>query len=248
MIREGTEADSQGFDIVIPVYNEGANIVQVLEGLRTSVKTPFRVLICYDFEEDTTLASLEDYPHGGDVGLTLVKNDLGRGVFHAVMAGIAYSQAPAVLVFPADDTFNAGILDSMFELFQQGCDIVAASRFIPGGCLEGAPWLKAVLTRTAAFTLYHVARMPTHDPTNGFKMYSRRVVETIQPETNEGWAFSLEYVVKAHRAGWRIGEVPASWYERTEGQSRFRVLRWLPNYLRWYAYAFATTYLFRRAL
>ncbi len=247
-MRAGIEAGSEALDVVIPVYNEGANIVEVLEGLRTAVKTPFRVLICYDFDEDTTLTALADYPHGRDVGLTLVKNDLGKGVFNAVMAGIQASTAPAILVFPADDTFNGGVLDSMVALFLEGCDIVAASRFIKGGCLEGAPWLKAVLTRTAAFTLYYLARMPTHDPTNGFKLYSRRVVETIHPETQEGWAFSLEYVVKAHRAGWRIGEVPASWYERTEGQSRFRVLKWLPHYLRWYAYAFATTYLFRRSL
>jgi len=37
-------------DIVIPVYNEGENIVQVLDSLRRSVTTPFRVLICYDHD------------------------------------------------------------------------------------------------------------------------------------------------------------------------------------------------------
>ena len=42
-------------DIVIPVYNEGENIIQVLEALLQSVQIPFRVLICYDHETDTTL-------------------------------------------------------------------------------------------------------------------------------------------------------------------------------------------------
>jgi dolichol-phosphate mannosyltransferase len=51
--------------------------------------------------------------------------------------------------------------------------------------------------------------------------------------------------VKAHRLRWRIGEVPALWFERKHGTSRFRVLKWLPAYLRWYRYAFATTYLRR---
>jgi dolichol-phosphate mannosyltransferase len=52
-------------------------------------------------------------------------------------------------------------------------------------------------------------------------------------------------LVKAHRLGWRIGEVPARWFERQHGASRFRVLKWLPAYLRWFRYAFATTYLRR---
>ena len=51
--------------------------------------------------------------------------------------------------------------------------------------------------------------------------------------------------MKAHRLGWRVGEVPALWFERKHGTSRFRVLKWLPAYLRWYGYAFATTLLRR---
>jgi hypothetical protein len=36
-----------------------------------------------------------------------------------------------------------------------------------------------------------------------------------------------------------------TWIERQSGESRFRVLKWLPAYLRWYGYAFATTFLRR---
>jgi hypothetical protein len=42
-------------DIVIPVYNEGRNIVKVLAALQAAVTMPCRILICYDFEEDDTL-------------------------------------------------------------------------------------------------------------------------------------------------------------------------------------------------
>jgi hypothetical protein len=51
--------------------------------------------------------------------------------------------------------------------------------------------------------------------------------------------------VKAHRLGWRIAEVPVRWFERRHGASRFQVIKWLPAYLRWYVYAFATTFLRR---
>ena len=47
------------------------------------------------------------------------------------------------------------------------------------------------------------------------------------------------------RLDWRIAEVPVTWIERQSGESRFRVLKWLPAYLRWYGYAFATTFLRR---
>jgi dolichol-phosphate mannosyltransferase len=41
--------------------------------------------------------------------------------------------------------------------------------------------------------------------------------------------------------------VPARWFERSHGESHFQVIKWLPDYLRWYSYAFATTYLRRPA-
>jgi glycosyltransferase involved in cell wall biosynthesis len=236
--------DSQ-LDIVIPVYNEGRNITGVLRALAREVKTPARVLICYDFDGDDTLPAIRGNPdaHRG-LPVEFVRNP-GRGAHAAVMAGLAASTAPQVVVYPADDDFNAGIIDRMVALARQGCDVVCASRFMPGGSMAGCPWLKAALVRTAAFTLHRLARLPTHDPTSGFRLFSRRVVDGIAVESDRGFCYSIELLVKAHRLGWRIGEVPARWFERTHGTSRFRVLRWLPAYLRWYRYAFATTLLHR---
>jgi dolichol-phosphate mannosyltransferase len=230
-------------DIVIPVYNEGANIVRVLESLKQHVRTPFRVLICYDHDEDDTLRALDDYRSEG-FELVLAKNR-GKGVFGAIVTGFAECTAPAVLVFPADDDFNAPRLDAMFEAFAAGCDIVCASRFIPGGRMAGCPWLKAVFVRSSALVLHHLARVPTHDASNGFRLFSRRVIGSIPLESTEGFTYSIELLVKVHRLGWRVGEVPVEWFERTKGRSRFRVLKWLPAYLVWFRYAFATTYLRR---
>jgi hypothetical protein len=118
---------------------------------------------------------------------------------------------------------------------------------MPGGSMVDCPWLKAILVRGAGFTLYHLARLPTHDASNGFRLFSRRVIRTIPVESSQGFCYSIELLVKAHRLGWKIGEVPARWRERTRGASRFRVVKWLPAYLRWYFYAFATTWLRRGA-
>ena len=232
-------------DIVIPVYNEGRNILATLTALAREVKTPARIVIVYDLPDDDTLPAIRDNPQSyAGLALEFIRNR-GRGAHQAVMTGFAASITPFVVVLPADDDFNAGILDKMVVMARQGCDIVCASRFIPGGRMVGCPLLKAVLVRTAAFTLHYLARLPTKDATSGFRLFSHRVVSEIVVESDQGFCYSIELLVKAHRLGWRIGEVPALWYERKHGQSRFRVLKWLPAYLRWYFYAFATTYLRR---
>ncbi len=232
-------------DIVVPVYNEGRNIVRTLAALAQSVTTPARVLICYDDPADDTLPAIHDNPqaHAG-LPVELVRN-AARGAHAAVMTGFAASTAPFVLMYPADDDYNAPALDRMVALARGGCDIVCASRFMPGGSMVGCPPLKAALVRSASFTLHRLARLPTTDASNGFRLFSRRVIERIAVEFDQGFCYSIELLVKAHRLGWRIADVPVQWFERRHGASRFRVLRWLPAYLRWYVYAFATTLLRR---
>src|SRR5690242_430971 len=105
-------------DILIPVFNEGGNILAVLRALEQHVKTSHRILICYDFDEDDTLEALKQYEHPEKI--VLVKN-AGRGPHRAVTTGFAASRAPAVLVFPADDTLNAPIVDTMYERIRDGC-------------------------------------------------------------------------------------------------------------------------------
>ena len=232
-------------DILIPVYNEGENIYPALDALGRTVKTPFRVLICYDFDKDSTLEALRRYPEP-PFEIVLVKNR-GQGVHGAVITGFEDSTSAAVIVMPADDDYNTGIIDDMYEKFRNGCDVVAASRFVPGGCMEGCRWQKAVLVRVSAFTLHLFAGLPTRDASNGFRLFSRRLLDAVQIESEVGFTYSIELLVKCQRLGWKVCEVPALWFERKKGGSRFRILKWLPAYLRWYFYAFATTYFRRQA-
>jgi len=240
-------AATQRLDIIIPVYNEGANILATLQSVMRAVRTPARVLICYDREDDDTLSAVEKHRDAlRALPIVFVRNR-GRGAHGAVLSGFAASEAPLAVVLPADDDYNAGILDAMVTQAEAGCDIVCASRFMPGGSMVGCPWLKAVLLRAGNFTLYHFARLPTRDASNGFRLFTRRVMDQIAVESDRGFCYSIELLAKCHRLGWRVGEVPARWFERTRGASRFQVIRWLPAYLRWYLYAFATTYLRRPA-
>lgn len=228
-------------DIVIPVYNEGMNIIPTLDSLRASLTYRVRVLICYDHEDDDTLAALEAYDPA-PVHVELVRNR-GRGVLGAVTTGLEYSAAPCVIVMPADDDYNAPRLNEMVRLYCEGFDIVCPSRFMrAGGGLVGCPRSKAWIVQAAAWFMRNVARLPTWDATNGFRLFSRRVIEQIPIESRLGFAYSIELLVKSHRLGWPIAELPVDWFQRKSGQSRFRMVRWLPQYSRWLLYALATTY------
>ena len=229
-------------EIIIPVYNERENIDQVLNQFQNLVNTKFRILICYDNEDDTTLMAYN--PKNYDFEIIQLKNNK-IGAHGAVITGMNDSNSDCVIVFPADDVINQNIIDKMYTQFEKGCDIVVASRFMNGGSMKRCPLLKSLLVRTASKTLYLFSSIPVEDASNGFRLFSRRLLDLVEIESNTGFTYSIELLVKCERLRWGIGEVPAQWEERTEGNSRFKVMQWAPNYIRWYFYGLSTSWLFK---
>jgi glycosyltransferase involved in cell wall biosynthesis len=223
--------------IVLPVYNEGEAVERVLRGLAAGVRTPHELVVVYDFDGDTTVPVVERL-RSEIPGLRGLRNDLGRGVLNAMKAGIAGTTAPYVLISMADGSDEPHIVDSMVALAREGADVVAASRYMRGGRQVGGPPLKRLMSRVAGLTLHWFARVPTHDPTNNFKLYSRRFLDSVRIESTAGFELALELTVKATLARRRIAEVPTTWRDRTAGQSNFKLRKWLPQYLRWYRVAF----------
>jgi dolichol-phosphate mannosyltransferase len=223
--------------IVVPVYNEGEAVEPVLRALSTGIVTPHEILVVYDFEEDITVPVVARL--AGEIpGLRGHRNELGRGVLNAMKAGIAASTAPYILVSMADGSDEPHIVDAMVALAQGGADVVAASRYMPGGRQLGGPRLKRLMSRAAGLSLHWFAGVATHDPTNNFKLYARRFLDTVEIESTAGFELALELTVKATLAGRRVAEVPTTWRDRTAGQSNFKLRKWLPHYLAWYRAAF----------
>jgi hypothetical protein len=210
----------------------------VLRALDAGVKTPHELVVVYDFDADTTVPVVarlrSDLP-----SLRGLRNDIGRGVLNAMKAGIAGTSAPYVLISMADGSDEPHVVDPMVELARAGADVVAASRYMKGGRQIGGPPLKRLMSRVAGLTLHWFARVPTHDPTNNFKLYSRRFLESTTIESTAGFELALELTVKATLQGRTIAEVPTTWRDRTAGQSNFKLRKWLPHYLHWYWAAFA---------
>jgi dolichol-phosphate mannosyltransferase len=232
--------------IVLPVYNEGEAVEPVLRALSAGVSTPHELVVVYDFDGDTTVPVIARL--AGEIsGLRGLRNDLGRGVLNAMKAGIAGTSAPYVLISMADGSDEPNVVDPMVALARDGADVVSASRYMRGGRQVGGPLLKRLMSRTAGLTLHWFAGVPTHDPTNNFKLYSRRFLESTSIDSTAGFELALELTVKATVAGRRVAEVPTTWRDRTAGKSNFKLRKWLPNYLHWYMRAFRARWLPHRA-
>jgi glycosyltransferase involved in cell wall biosynthesis len=227
------------FSLVVPVWNEAANIGSYCsEAVRQLGREGYELLVCYDRDDDNTLPALAVLPPEQKPAVVrLIKNDLGRGVRYAIEAGMRAAQAPVVVVMMADASDDFQTVPQLAELVEQGADVACASRYAPGGAQIGGPLLKRCLSRTAGWSLHWLAGLPTRDPTNSFKGYSRRFLEQTRIESTAGFCLGLELTVKAHCLGGKVCETPTVWRDRTAGTSRFRLFRWLPMYLRWYLWA-----------
>lgn len=225
-------------NIVIPVYDEGENIISTLSEIAEKVKTPYRIYITYDFDRDNTLPAIKEYlEKKSDVELSVVKNEYGKGVLNAIKTGFDCVNEGVVLVVMADLSDDLSKVDKMFAKVNEGYDIVCGSRYIKGGRQIGGPRFKKFLSRMAGISLHYFIGVPTHDITNSFKMYTKKVIDDITIESNGGFELGMEIVLKAFVSGYKITEVPSVWRNRTAGQSRFRLCKWLPKYLKWYWYA-----------
>ncbi|MDB5106079.1 MAG: hypothetical protein JWP91_3768 [Fibrobacteres bacterium] len=231
-------------EIIIPVYNEGENIVRTLEEIEGSVKHPHKITVVYDFEEDDTLPPLRRFMDarvqaaGGDAGIRMLRNTYGRGALNAIRTGLESAEGEWCLVCMGDLSDDMTAVAAMLRKADEGCDVVCGSRYMRGGRQIGGPWFKSMLSRIAGVSLHWIAGIPTHDATNSFKLYRRSLFERISIESQGGFEIGMEILIKAHLLGCKIGEVPSTWRDRSGGESKFKLFKWLPHYLHWYFLAF----------
>jgi hypothetical protein len=226
--------------VILPVYNEEGNIAACLRGLSKALAgLEHEILVCYDFDEDTTLpaiARMEDKP----AAVKLVRNTLGKGAAAAIQAGFQAARGDVLVVTMADLSDPPDVIPAMaLKIREEGADVVSGSRYMKGGSQIGGPKIKTLLSRAAGLSLRWVAGMGTHDATTNFRAYSRRIIENTKIQSKYGMELALELTVKAHVNGFRVDEVASSWQDRSAGESRFRLWKWMPRYLRWYLSAMA---------
>ena len=227
--------DAPPLTVVVPVYNEGANIARWYEAARPFLPPGTQVRVVYDFDEDDTLPVVREL-HRAGAPLFPLRNE-GRGVLRAIVTGLRSATEGPVLVSMADLSDDFSIVPSMLEAYRAGAKVVVASRYARGGRQIGGPWLKGQLARWGGRSLRWLAGFPVSDATNSYRMYDAALVRRTTIESDGGFEVGFELTLKAWMAGERIAEVPATWRDRTAGKSRFDLRKWLPRYARLWAQA-----------
>jgi dolichol-phosphate mannosyltransferase len=222
--------------IVIPVYNEGENLVPYLEEVLSKVSDSKEILVVHDMPEDTTVSVATRYMEKGDPVRPLL-NTLGAGPAFAIRCGIETAKGDVVVVTMADGSDDASQIDDLARLVRDGAAVAVASRYMRGGRQIGGPAVKSALSRLAGVSLNMLARTGTHDPTNSFKAYRSSFVEQVGIESTAGFEIGIELVAKASRYGDSVAEIPTTWTDRDDGESRFHLLKWIPRYLKWWLFA-----------
>lgn len=225
--------------VVVPVYHEDKNILKTLDAIAKHVPEPREVLIAYDSDDDSTLPAARSVAHRFPE-MRLVKNTVARGPSGALRTAFAQAKHPLVLVMMADLCDDFTQLKSLLAMVPEEADLVAPSRYCEGGRQEvRASWLKVKAPRAAGFLLRRVAGLPTSDPTNSFKLYSKAMLDRLSLVSTSSFSVTLEIVAKAHCLGYRIKEVPTVWIDREDGASNFKLGRSLVTYLPWFFLALA---------
>ena len=219
-------------DIIVPVFREEGNISKTIEEIFKIPEINFRVMVVYDFDEDPTIQVIKN---NFDKSQIICLKNKYQGLNGAIKTGFENIQSKATLLYPADDHENFNLIAKMFYKFCEGYDIVCASRFIDGGSYEGAPLVKRLIVKFVSFTLTNFTTLPTKDATNGFRLFSKSIVEKFPIESKKGFTFSIELLAKAHRNNYKITELPEKWPVRTSGKSKFSYYT-IPFYFKWYLY------------
>ena len=127
--------------IITPVYNEADNFPALYNEISKKVKTPHKIVVVYDFNEDTTVTVVKKYQKQ-DKNLILYKNIRGRGALNAILSGFDYVKSGPLLVTMADLSDDLGVVDAMYEKYLGGADLVCGSRYVSGGKQIGGPFIK----------------------------------------------------------------------------------------------------------
>ena len=225
-------------DIIVPVFREEGNILKTIEEIFKISEINFRILVVYDFDEDPTIKVIKNNLNKSQI--ICLKNKY-QGLNGAIKTAFENIQSKATLLYPADDHENFNLISKMFHKFCEGYDIVCASRFIDGGSYEGAPLIKRLIVKFVSFTLTNFTALPTKDATNGFRLFSKSIVEKFPIESKKGFTFSIELLAKAYRYNYKITELPEKWPVRTSGESKFSYYT-IPFYLKWYLYILMSTF------
>jgi len=210
--------------VCLPTYNERANLEPMLLRLRDVLREGDRVLVIDDGSPDGT-GELADRLAAELSFVDVLHRPRKEGLGPAYLAGFRHALddgAELVLEMDCDFSHDPADVPRLIAAVEGGADLALGSRYVPGGGVRNWGLVRQAISRGASVYTAFFLQMGVKDPTGGFKCFSRRVLETIALDriTSKGYAFQIETTFRAKQAGFRVVEVPITFSDRTEGQSK----------------------------
>jgi dolichol-phosphate mannosyltransferase len=219
----------KNLSVILIAHNEEQNIGTMIEGLfKNYNKEILELIVVDDCSTDRTAFIAQSWSERTSK-VKIVKRTLPCGVGRALKAGFSSINPKADYVLSMDCDFTENIKDVALlirEIEEKGLDGVIGSRFIKGGKLFNYPFSKKIMNRLFHFIVKRLFGIKQNDLTNNFKLYKRYIFQNLPWESN-GFALNAETGILPVILGYRIGEVPISWFARnsTMGKSKFRLYK-----------------------
>jgi dolichol-phosphate mannosyltransferase len=214
------------FVIVLPTYDECANLERVVEAIaeiRPQCPFPGDVLVVDDSSPDGTgevadaLAARHDW-------VRVLHRPAKQGLGRAYLDGFRWAlerDHSHILEMDADLSHPPEAVPRLLAAAADA-DLVLGSRYVPGGGVVGWPPHRRLISRGGSLYARTLLGVPIRDLTGGFKCFRRRVLESIDLASvhGQGYVFQIELTYRTLRMGGRVAEIPITFEDRTAGASK----------------------------
>jgi len=218
-----TESERGPAWLVLPTYEEAANVERLVAAARAKLPASAQVLIVDDDSPDGTgriaarLAEEEAAVH-------FMHRPVKEGLGPAYIAGFRRALgegAGLVLEMDADFSHEPSYLPRLVDAAERA-DVVLGSRYVPGGGVRDWGSVRQAISRGGSTYSRLVLGLNVRDLTGGFKCFRREVLEAIDLDAvrSRGYAFQVEMTYRAIQLGFRVVEVPIVFADRQEGSSK----------------------------
>jgi dolichol-phosphate mannosyltransferase len=208
--------------VIVPTFNERDNLPALAAPL---LRIPgLRILVVDDGSPDGTGAVADMLASGSGGRLEVLHRTGRRGLGLSYIDGmqrVLAGDATHVCQMDADLSHNPADVPRLLDATADA-DLAIGSRYVAGGRIENWPRRRMLLSAFANRYVRAILGVPTRDTTSGFRCWRRDALERVPLDriASDGYAFLVELVWEAARAGCRIREVPITFTERRQGTSK----------------------------
>jgi dolichol-phosphate mannosyltransferase len=219
---EGREEATDRVAVVMPTYNERANIEATAGRVRRAV--PDADLLVVDDNSPDGTGELADKLAAEDPHIHVLHRDRKAGLGAAYIAGFRWALEHGYDVVVEMDADGSHLPEELPRLLGAlaGADLVLGSRYVPGGTVVNWPKSRELLSRGGNTYARLMLGISLKDATGGYRAYRASTLRKIALDEveSQGYCFQIDLAMRAIRAGLKVTEVPITFVERVHGTSK----------------------------